>query len=85
MCPDFDNDFTLTSYMCFLDLVIDEAEDVKEMRGTGILYNGLGSEEEVAKLFNKMNTDLVPSPIIYSVVKRKIHNHCKTTFGICEV
>ncbi|MBA0771310.1 hypothetical protein Gotri_019794 [Gossypium trilobum] len=24
-----------------------------------------------------MNTDLVPSPMIYSGVKRQIHNHCK--------
>ncbi|XP_052877401.1 UPF0481 protein At3g47200-like [Gossypium arboreum] len=77
MCPDFDNDFTVTSYMCFLDLLIDEAEDVKDLRDAGILYNGLGSDEEVAKLFNKMNTDLVPSPMIYSGVKRQIHNHCK--------
>ncbi|XP_052877569.1 UPF0481 protein At3g47200-like [Gossypium arboreum] len=77
MCPDFENDFTVTSYMCFLDLLIDEAEDVKDLRDAGILYNGLGSDEEVAKLFNKMNTDLVPSPMIYSGVKEKIHNHCK--------
>ncbi|KAK5787166.1 hypothetical protein PVK06_041819 [Gossypium arboreum] len=77
MCLDFDNDFTVTSYMCFLDLLIDEAEDVKEMRDAGVLYNRLGSEEEVAKLFNKMNTDLVPSPMIYSGVKQKIRNHCK--------
>ncbi|TYI03835.1 hypothetical protein ES332_A11G369700v1 [Gossypium tomentosum] len=77
MCPDFDNDFTVTSFMCSLDLLIDEAEDVKEMRDAGVLYNGLGSEEEVAKLFNKMNADLVPSPQIYSDVEQQIHNHCK--------
>ncbi|KAH1084267.1 hypothetical protein J1N35_024028 [Gossypium stocksii] len=80
MCPDFDNGFTVTSYMCFLDLLIDEADDVKDLRAAAILYNGWGSDEEVAKLFNKMNTDLVPSPMIYSEVKRKIHNHCKTTW-----
>ncbi|KAK5787173.1 hypothetical protein PVK06_041826 [Gossypium arboreum] len=76
----FDNDFTVTSYMCFLDLLIDEAEDVKDLRAAGILYNGLGSDEKVAKIFNKMNTDLVPSSKIYSEVKRIIHNHCKTTW-----
>ncbi|KAL1075566.1 hypothetical protein V6Z11_D11G372100 [Gossypium hirsutum] len=53
MCPDFKNDFTVTLYMCFLDLLIDEAEDVKDLRDAGILYNGLGSDEEVAKLFNQ--------------------------------
>ncbi|MBA0860238.1 hypothetical protein Goshw_015535, partial [Gossypium schwendimanii] len=66
--------------MCLLDPLIDEAEDVKEMRDTGILYNRLGSDEEVAKLFSQMNTDLVPSPMIYSGVKGQIHNHCKTTW-----
>ncbi|XVE95817.1 hypothetical protein REPUB_Repub02eG0166000 [Reevesia pubescens] len=77
MCPDFDNDFAVTSYICFLDSLIDEAEDVKALRDAGILHNGLGSDEEVAKLFNKMNTDLVPSPSIYSGVKMQIQNHCK--------
>ncbi|KAL4378807.1 hypothetical protein GQ457_02G040470 [Hibiscus cannabinus] len=77
MCPDFKNDFTVTSYICFLDSLIDEAEDVKELRDAGILYNGLGSDEEVAKLFNKMNTDLVPSSTIYSDVKLQVQNHCR--------
>ncbi|TYI58587.1 hypothetical protein E1A91_D11G370300v1 [Gossypium mustelinum] len=81
MCPDFDNDFTVTSYMCFLDLLIDEAGDVKDLRNSGILYNGLGSDEEMAKLIKKMNTDLVPSPMIYSGVKEKIHNHCKNMWS----
>ncbi|XP_017628507.1 uncharacterized protein LOC108471390 [Gossypium arboreum] len=70
MCLDFKNDFTVTSYMCFLDLLIDNAEDVKDLRDASILYNRLGSDEEVAKLFNKMNTDLVPNPMIYREVKR---------------
>ncbi|XVF66842.1 hypothetical protein PTKIN_Ptkin10aG0070600 [Pterospermum kingtungense] len=37
----------------------------------------LGSDEDVAKLFNKMNTDLVPSPTIYYQVKTQIQNHCQ--------
>ncbi|KAK5787171.1 hypothetical protein PVK06_041824 [Gossypium arboreum] len=78
MCPDFYDDFTVTSYMCFLDLLIDEAEDVKDLRAVSILYNRLGSDEEVAKIFNKMNTDLVPSSMISSEFRRKIHNFCKT-------
>ncbi|MBA0728983.1 hypothetical protein Golax_004596, partial [Gossypium laxum] len=77
MCPDFDNDFSVTSYMCFLDSLIDGAEDVRELSDAGILYNRLGSDEEVTKLFNKMNTDLVPNPRIYSEVKGQIQNHCK--------
>ncbi|XVF07129.1 hypothetical protein REPUB_Repub06bG0112000 [Reevesia pubescens] len=30
-CPDFDNAFAITSYICFLDSMIDEAEDVKAL------------------------------------------------------
>ncbi|TYI58577.1 hypothetical protein E1A91_D11G369300v1 [Gossypium mustelinum] len=77
MCPDFNNDFTVTSYMCFLDSLIDGAEDVRELSDAGILHNELGTDGEVAKLFNKMNTILVPSVMTYSEVKRQIHNHCK--------
>ncbi|TYI03831.1 hypothetical protein ES332_A11G369300v1 [Gossypium tomentosum] len=80
MCPDFHNNFTVTSYMGFLDSLIDEVEDVKELRDTGILYNRLGSDKEVAKLIKKMNIDLVPSLMIYRLVKWKIHDHCKTTW-----
>ncbi|PPD79259.1 hypothetical protein GOBAR_DD23808 [Gossypium barbadense] len=57
MCPDFHNNFAVTSYMGFLDSLIDEAEDVKELRDAGILYNRFGSDKEVAKLIKKMNID----------------------------
>ncbi|MFQ6670333.1 hypothetical protein Gotur_035302 [Gossypium turneri] len=76
MCPDFyNNNFAVTSYMGFLDSLIDEAEDVKELRDAGILYNRLGSDKEVAKLIKKMNMDLVPSLMIYRHVKLQIHDH----------
>ncbi|PPS04694.1 hypothetical protein GOBAR_AA15968 [Gossypium barbadense] len=75
MCPDFYNNFTVTSYMGFLVSLINEAENVQELRDAGVLHNRLTSDEEVVKLFNKMNTDLVPSPMIYSYVKQQIHNH----------
>ncbi|KAG4177464.1 hypothetical protein ERO13_A11G308625v2 [Gossypium hirsutum] len=80
MCPDFHNNFTVTSYIGFLDSLIDEVKDVKELRDAGILYNRLGSDKEVAKLIKKMNIDLVPSLMIYRLVKWKIHDHCKTTW-----
>ncbi|KAK8272964.1 hypothetical protein V6Z11_D11G372600 [Gossypium hirsutum] len=63
MCPDFHNNFAVTSYMGFLDSLIDEAEDVKELRDAGILYNRFGSDKEV------------PSPMIYRHVKLQIHDH----------
>ncbi|XVE82161.1 hypothetical protein DITRI_Ditri15bG0124500 [Diplodiscus trichospermus] len=76
MCQDFGNDFEVTSYLCFMDTLIDTAEDVKVLRRTGMLHNYLGSDEEVADLFNKMSRDLVPDQEMYSDVTENIHNYC---------
>ncbi|KAL4607417.1 hypothetical protein ACB092_09G172300, partial [Castanea dentata] len=72
MCPDFDNDYGVTSYISFLDSLIDEAKDVKNIRRAGILHNLLGSDEEVAQFFNEIGTDLVPNPDIYGKVRSQI-------------
>ena len=72
MCLDFQNDFAITSYISFLDSLIDEPIDVKMLRKAGILYNLLGSDDEVARIFNEIGTDLVPNTEIYSNVKPEI-------------
>ncbi|MBA0751219.1 hypothetical protein Gogos_000160 [Gossypium gossypioides] len=76
MCRDFKNDFEVTSYLCFIDALIDTADDVKELRVTGMLHNYLGSDEEVANLFNKMSRDLVPDQERYDKVTTDIHKYC---------
>ncbi|TYI99236.1 hypothetical protein E1A91_A13G002600v1 [Gossypium mustelinum] len=76
MCRDFKNDFEVTSYLCFMDALIDTADDVKELRVTGMLHNYLGSDEEVANLFNKMSRDLVPDQTRYEKVIEDIHRYC---------
>ncbi|KAM4079970.1 hypothetical protein ACB094_09G156000 [Castanea mollissima] len=75
MCVDFENDFGVTSYISFLDSLIVEPNDVKMLRKAGILHNFLGSDEEVAQLFNEIGTDLVPNNEIYSDVRSKIQRH----------
>ncbi|KAM4079971.1 hypothetical protein ACB094_09G156100 [Castanea mollissima] len=77
MCLDFQNDFGITSYISFLDSLIDEANDVKMLRKAGILYNRLGSDEHVAQLFNEIGTDLVPNNEIYGYVREQIQKHYK--------
>ena len=86
MCLDFNNDFGITSYISFLDSLIDEANDVKMLRKARILHNFLGSDEEVAKLFNKIGKDLVPNPDIYQDVKIKIQEFydCKCTTWMAQ-
>ncbi|PQM33666.1 UPF0481 protein [Prunus yedoensis var. nudiflora] len=80
MCPDFQNDFGVTSYIGFLDSLIDHPDDVKHLRKRHILRNFLGSDDEVAQLFNEIGTDLVPNNAIYSDVKSKIEDHYKTNW-----
>ncbi|XP_030924537.1 UPF0481 protein At3g47200-like [Quercus lobata] len=83
MCLDFQNDFGITSYISFLDSLIDEANDVKMLRKAGILYNCLGSDQHVAELFNEIGTDLVPNSEIYSYVRLQIQKHYKNQLMTC--
>uniref|UniRef100_A0A7N2N2G7 Uncharacterized protein n=1 Tax=Quercus lobata TaxID=97700 RepID=A0A7N2N2G7_QUELO len=77
-CLDFENDFGVTSYISFLDSLIDEANDVKMLRKAQILHNFLGSDEEVAKLFNEIGNDLVPNIEIYRDVRSQIQKHYRS-------
>ncbi|RHN46066.1 hypothetical protein MtrunA17_Chr7g0238211 [Medicago truncatula] len=75
MCPDFHNDYGICSFAAFMDSLIDNPEDVKLLRSKEILLNSLGSDEEVAELFNIISTDLVPNADTYLEVRAKIHDH----------
>ncbi|KAI9160394.1 hypothetical protein LWI28_007725 [Acer negundo] len=78
MCPDFQNGFEVSTYISFLDSLIDRAQDVKVLREKKILHNALGSDEDVAKLFNEISTDLVPREEIYLEVNRNIQKYCNS-------
>ncbi|XP_015898112.3 UPF0481 protein At3g47200 [Ziziphus jujuba] len=76
MCPDnFLTDYGVTSYVSFLYSLIDDAGDVKDLRYANVLENSLGSDAEVAELFNEIGTDLVPNPEAYMEVKDRIQKH----------
>ncbi|GLU06600.1 hypothetical protein SLE2022_236200 [Rubroshorea leprosula] len=75
LCPDFKEDCKITSHLSFLDSLIDNSEDVKELRDAGVLHHGLGSDEAVAELFNKVSSILVPNLKMDSELKR-IHEYC---------
>ncbi|KAH8485746.1 hypothetical protein H0E87_027257 [Populus deltoides] len=66
-----DNDkLWVTSYICFMDSLIDQPEDVRVLRSQGVLIVTLGSEEEVARLFNEVANYLVPNPLAFNKVKK---------------
>ncbi|KAL5546746.1 hypothetical protein UlMin_006433 [Ulmus minor] len=76
MCPDnFSTDYEVSTYVSLLDSLIDHTNDVKDLRSAKILYNLLGSDEEVAQLFNEIATDLVRCPSLYNKVIGKIQRH----------
>ncbi|THG12470.1 hypothetical protein TEA_011622 [Camellia sinensis var. sinensis] len=81
-CPDSVTDFGVTSYICFMDSLIDHADDVKVLRSKGILLNFLGSDQQVADIFNEIATELVPSPHAYVEVKTRIEKHHKNSMKI---
>ncbi|TKY73626.1 UPF0481 protein [Spatholobus suberectus] len=86
MCPDFENDYGICSYVSFLDSLIDHPDDVKALRSERILLNFLGSDEEVANLFNTISTDLVPNTEKYAHLRDEIENHynnkCRTWLAL---
>ncbi|RVW83073.1 hypothetical protein CK203_040747 [Vitis vinifera] len=75
MCAEVPDDNGVASYICFLDNLIDHADDVKELRSKHILYNLLGSDEDVAQLFNKIANDFVEHREAYGGVKDSIQKH----------
>ncbi|KAF5772144.1 hypothetical protein HanXRQr2_Chr13g0573371 [Helianthus annuus] len=75
MCSCDASDAWVTSYICLLDSLIDNPEDVKALRKAGILENSLGGDNEVTKLFNEIGTDLVPNSFAYMEAKMNIQKH----------
>ncbi|KAI3811745.1 hypothetical protein L1987_21474 [Smallanthus sonchifolius] len=65
----------VTSYICFLDSLIEDPEDVKVLREAGVIENSLGSDKEVAKLFNEIATDLAPNSFAYSETRFMIRRY----------
>ena len=63
------NDLAVTTYISFLNPLIDNAEDVKELRSKRILIDNLGSDEEVLKMFKEIATYSTENTEIYQVVR----------------
>ncbi|KAL1292759.1 hypothetical protein HN51_053319 [Arachis hypogaea] len=81
MCPDFRNHFEISSFLVFMSSLIDQPEDVKELRLAGIIINELASDKEVADLFNKMDSILVPETPLFAHVRDQIHSHFESKRG----
>lgn len=67
----------VTSYIFFMDNIIDNAKDVSLLHSQGIIQNALGSDKAVAKLFNSLSKDITLEPdSALDVVHKQVHNYC---------
>ncbi|GAB2291671.1 hypothetical protein Dimus_025925 [Dionaea muscipula] len=76
--PGAPDDLGVTSFLWFMDSLIDTADDVKELRSKGIVVNYLGSDQQVADMFNSISYKLVPNVGAYGRVKAGIEGHFRS-------
>ncbi|KAL2464613.1 Plant protein of unknown function [Forsythia ovata] len=82
MSPHGPSELKVASYICLMDSLIDHAEDVKELRKKGILLNNLGSDEQLAHLFNEIANQVVLDPLAYADVKNQIEKLRKNKVAV---
>ncbi|KAJ6749662.1 hypothetical protein OIU85_000309 [Salix viminalis] len=72
----------VSSYILFMESLIDDAEDVEYLRSTGIIINYLGDDQKVANLFNGMGESFTHGTydtFAYNDVKMAINKQCEST------
>ncbi|PIN16940.1 hypothetical protein CDL12_10411 [Handroanthus impetiginosus] len=67
------------SYINLMKLLIVKPEDVKELREKNILLGSRGTDEEIAKMYQDLNTYGADNPYIYGNLKHMIQAHCDST------
>ena len=76
--PACKTDAVLTSYICFLNELIANPDDVKELRLKRILLNVARSDEEMFKFFKEIATVGIQEISIYRNVRTDIEKHCRS-------
>jgi hypothetical protein len=68
----------VTSFIFFMDTIIDNDMDVALLNRSGIIINALGSDKVVSKLFNSLSKDItVDRHGILDVVRMSMSDYCK--------
>ncbi|KAK1294110.1 putative UPF0481 protein [Acorus calamus] len=73
----------ITSYVFFMDNIIDSSKDVALLTSKEIIQNMLGSDKAVAELFNQISKDITldeKDPL--DVVQRKVNKYCKKKWNM---
>ncbi|MFS8001887.1 hypothetical protein Hanom_Chr13g01195591 [Helianthus anomalus] len=69
------NDAWVISYVCLLQSMISNHEDVKVLKNAGVLESFLGNDRDVVAFFDDITTDLVPRNKTYIDVMDAIQGH----------
>lgn len=73
----------VTSYVFFMDNIIDSAKDVSLLHSRGIIQNAVGSDKAVAKLFNSLSKDVVLDPeSSLDEVHRRVNKYCRKSINM---
>lgn len=72
------DDLCVTPFICFMDSLINNAEDVEVLRSKSILLTYLSSDQHVAELFNDLAKYLGEKSSTYLQVRVDIEKHCRT-------
>ncbi|XP_073056184.1 UPF0481 protein At3g47200-like [Primulina eburnea] len=68
----------ITSYIFFMDNIIDNARDVSLLHSCGVIQNALGSDKAVANLFNSLSKDVTLDPkSSLDMVHKKVSRYCQ--------
>ncbi|KAK9108666.1 hypothetical protein Syun_024677 [Stephania yunnanensis] len=68
----------VTSYIFFMDNIIDSSKDVSKLHSRGIIQNAIGSDKAVAKLFNELSKDVTLDPDSrLDKVHKKVNGYCR--------
>ncbi|KAK8939337.1 UPF0481 protein [Platanthera guangdongensis] len=72
----------ITSFVFFMDNIIDSAKDVALLHSKGIIQNALGSDKAVAKLFNSLSKDVTLDPdSCLDAVQRRVNTYCQKSWN----
>jgi hypothetical protein len=66
----------ITAYVIFMDNIIDTARDVALLREKGVIVNRLGSDEEIADLFNNRLSKTISSKFFIRCCIFKMQHRC---------
>ncbi|XP_065853466.1 UPF0481 protein At3g47200-like [Euphorbia lathyris] len=72
----------VTSYIYFMDNIIDSERDVALLYSRGIIQNAIGSDKAVAKLFNSLSKDITLDPnSSLDFLEKRVNAYCKKAWN----